>query len=167
MLHPEHRKLLVVDQGVVAVVINLVLNGGIAWLLFRSVSQIPLWGESSVGGDLIVTALLLPLLTCLIVSKIVGHQVRSGKLPPLPNGQIPESGWSHRSSALRGLFLGGCSILLGALPVVAALSIADSASFDAFAFIGYKAMWAGLLAGTISPVIAWWALADASRTRVA
>jgi hypothetical protein len=68
---------------------------------------------------------------------------------------------------MRGLFLGACSILLAALPVVAALSIADSASFEAFAFIGYKAMWAGLLAGTISPVIAWWALADASRNCVA
>ena len=113
--------------------------------------------------DLLVTALVLPVLSCLIVSKIVFGQVRSGKTPPLPTTQVPESGWSLRSSTLRGLFLGGCAVVLAALPVVAALSIADSAAFESTWFIGYKAIWAGGLAGVITPLIAWWALADASR----
>lgn len=167
MLQPEHRKLLVIDQGAVAFVINVVLNGGIAWLLFRSASTIPIWGETSVGVDLVATAILLPILTCLIVSRIVGGEVRKGKLPPLPSDQIPISGWSHRSSFLRGVFLAGCAIVVFALPVVVALSIADAAAFGASAFIGYKAMWAGLMAGTLSPIVAWWALADASRRRSA
>ena len=163
MLSPEHRKLLVVEQGIVAFVINVLLNGGIAWLLFRSVSEIPLWGEQSVGGDLMITSILLPVLSCIIVSKIVGNQVRDGKIPRLPDAQIPASGFSFRASAIRGLFLGACALLLAASPVVAALHIGDAASFESGAFIAYKAVWAGLLAGVISPVIAWWALADASR----
>jgi len=166
MLAPEHRKLLVVDQGIVALVINIAFNGGIAWLLFRSMSEIPLWGESSVGVDMIATAVLLPVFSCLIVSKIVVSQVRSGKIPPLQGDQIPKSGWSHRPAVIRGLFLGTCAVFLGAAPVVAALSIADSASVDASAFIGYKAVWAGLMAGVVSPPIAWWALADASRNQL-
>jgi len=167
MLSAEHRKLLFVDQGIVAVAINLLINGVIAWLLFRSISVIPLWGESSVAVDLLATAILLPLLTCLIVSRIVSAQVRNGKIPPLPNARIPQSGWSLRSTAARGLFLGVCAFFLAALPVVAALTIADSAAFESMGFIGYKAVWAGLLAGTVSPIIAWWALVDASRMHAA
>jgi hypothetical protein len=164
MLAPEHRKLLIIEQGIAALVINVLLNGGIAYLLFRSMAKVPLWGDSSAGGDLLITAVLLPLLTCLIVSRIIGKQVRDGKLPPLPTRLIPASGWSHRPTLQRGLFLGSCALLLAALPVVAALSLANSASFEAMSFVGYKALWAGLLAGAVSPIIAWWALADASRT---
>jgi hypothetical protein len=163
MLSSEHRRLLSVDQGIIAIVINVLLNGGIAWLLFSSVSVVPLWGESSVGIDLILTAFLLPFLSCLIVSRIVAGQVRSGKLPPLPTAQVPESGWSHRSIRARGALLGVCSVFLAAGPIVVALSLADSATFGASAFIGFKAGWGGLLGGVVSPVIAWWALAEASR----
>jgi hypothetical protein len=98
MQSPEHRELLVVEQGVGAFTVNVVINGAIGWLLFRSIAEIPLWGETSVGGDLLATALLLPLLSGLIVSKIVGRKPRMGKLSPLPNSQIPDLGWSLRSS---------------------------------------------------------------------
>ena len=81
----------------------------------------------------------------------------------LVDGQLPESGWSRRSTLQRGLFLGLCALLLAASPVVAALSLAEAAGFEASAFIGYKAAWGGLLGGAVSPIIAWWALADASR----
>lgn len=168
MLSSEHRRFLVVDQAVVPGIFNLVLNAGIAWLLFRSVSMIPLWGatsdEASAGVDLLATAFLLPFFSCLIVSRLVVGQVRSGKLAPLPPERIPVSGWSHRSIFVRGLFLGVCGIVLAAAPLVAALSIADSASFGTNAFVGFKAGWTALLAAVISPVIAWWALAHASRS---
>jgi hypothetical protein len=166
VLSPEHRKLLVIDQGVVAFVINLVLNGGIGWLIFRSAAEVPVWGESSAGGDLLVTALLLPLLTAVIVSKLVAGQVESGKLPPLASHQIPDSGFSLRPSAIRGFALGGMAIVLAALPVVAALSLSASTGFASSDFIGFKAVWGGLLGASVSPVIAWWALADASRRKL-
>ena len=67
---------------------------------------------------------------------------------------------------LRGLFLAACATLLFSVPVVAALSISDAAYFSAASFVGYKALWGGLLGGAFSPIIAWWALADASRRTV-
>lgn len=163
MLSETHRRFLIVEQCAIPFAINVVLNGVIAFLLFRSAEAIPLWGESSAGIDLIVTALVLPFLSCLIVSRIIVGQVRNGKVPPLPPQQIPQSGWSHRSPSARGLLLGTMAILLSAVPLVAALSLADTASFEPAGFIGFKAGWAGLLAATSTPIIGWWALAHASR----
>jgi len=162
-LSAEHRKFLIVDQGLVPTAFNLVLNGLIAWLIFRSATSVPLWGESSIGVDLLATAFLLPFLTCVIVSRLVTGQVRSGKLSPLPQLQVPLAGWSLRPAAARGLILGAGGVLLGAAPLVAALSIGNSQPFDVGAFIGFKAVWAAMLAAVATPVVGWWALAHASR----
>jgi len=76
LLSSEHRSFLVLHQGLVPTGFNLVLNGLIAWLLFRTATSVPLWGESGMGIDLLATAFLLPFLTCLIVSRLVGGQGR-------------------------------------------------------------------------------------------
>ena len=162
-LSPEHRYFLVLHQGIVPSGFNLVLNGLIAWLLFRSASSIPLWGESGMGIDLLATAFLLPFLTCLIVSWLVGGQVRAGKLSPLPERQVPQVGWSHRPVLTRGLLLGAGGVLLGAIPLLVALSLGNAQPFDVGSFIGFKAAWAALLAAVATPLVGWWALAHASR----
>ena len=82
-LSGPHQRFLLIEQGAVPTVFNFALNGAIAWALFRSAEEVPLWGESSVGVDLLATAFLLPFLTCLIVSAIVARHVRDGKVPPL------------------------------------------------------------------------------------
>jgi hypothetical protein len=162
-LSDEHRSFLIVHQGLVPALFNLVLNGAIAWLLFRSLSSIPLWGQTSVGGDLLITAFILPFLTCVIVSRLVGSQVRAGKLTPLAADAVPSSGWSKRSAAARGLLLGAGGLLLGAAPIVVALSLGGAEAFGVGDFVAFKAVWAGLLAAVATPLVGWWALANASR----
>ena len=95
-LSDRHRRFLLLEQGAIPTVFNLLLNGLIAWGLFRSSPAVPLWGESSLGVDLLATAFLLPFLTCLIVSSLVARHVRSGKVPPLPLAQLPHSHWFQR-----------------------------------------------------------------------
>ncbi len=158
----RHRRFLLVEQGVVPAVFNLVLNGAIAWLLFRKVAHVPLWGESSVGVDLLATAFLLPFLTCLIVSALVARHVRDGKVPPLPAGQLPHTRWFERSSGARALLLGAAGVVFGALPIVWALSLAQAQPLPSLSFVTFKAVWAALLALAITPVVGWWALARAS-----
>jgi len=143
-------------------VFNLVLNGLIAWVLFRSSSAIPLWGESSIGVDLMATAFLLPFLTCVIVSALVARQVESGKVPRLPSDQYPHSGWFRRSSYVRGLFLGLTGILFAAIPVVWALDLGRAQPFSVASFVAFKAVWAAMLALVVTPFVGWWALANAS-----
>ena len=166
-LSDRHRRFLLIEQIAVPTVINLVINGLIAWAVFRSAAAIPLWGESSVGIDLLVTGFLLPFLTCVIISSGVVRQVRSGKVPPLPSSQFPLSRWFERSSSMRGLLLGAAGVLLGAAPIVWALSIGKAQPFPVPSFVVFKAVWAGMLALAVTPFIGWWALASASRAQAA
>lgn len=161
-LSEQHRHFLRVEQGVVPMGINFVLNGGIAWLLFRSAEHVPLWGESSLGVDLLVTAFLLPFFTCLIVSRIVGGQVASGKLLPLASAQLPLSRWFRRPPWARAVLLGGLGVALAAAPLVWALDLGRAQPLGVYPFATFKAVWAALLAGVVSPFVGWWALASAS-----
>ena len=161
-LSDRHRHFLRIDQGVVPAIFNVVINGVIAWAILRAHAHVPLWGEPSVGVDLLATGFLLPFLTCLIVSRLIGGQVRNGKLPPLESHQIASRGWHHRSSLQRGLFLGFVGVVFASAPIVAALEIARAQPIALYSFVGFKAIWAGLLAAVLSPLIAWWALASAS-----
>jgi hypothetical protein len=54
-MSPEHRRFLVLEQGIGSALFNFVLNGAIAWLLFRSFERVPLWGQQSIAGDTIGT----------------------------------------------------------------------------------------------------------------
>ena len=166
-LSDRHRRFLLIEQGAIPTAFNFVLNGLIAWALFRSSVAVPLWGESSVGVDLLATAFLLPFLTCIIVSALVTRHVRSGKVPPLPSGQLPHSRWFERSSSMRGLFLGIVCVLFGAAPVVWALSLGQAQPFPVPAFVAFKAVWAAMLALMVTPIVGWWALANASRAQAA
>ena len=77
----RHRRYLLLDQGVGAGIVNLLLNAAIAWLLFRGVASVPMWGQQSIGGDTIGTAFVLPFLSTLIASAVVRSQVRAGYVP--------------------------------------------------------------------------------------
>jgi hypothetical protein len=162
-LSDRHQRFLVIEQGAVPTIFNLVLNGAIAWALFRSATHVPLWGESSLGIDLLATAFLLPFLTCLIVSAIVKRHVRDGKVPPLPAAQLPHTSWSERSPMQRALVLGAAGVVFGALPLVWALSLAQAQPLAVSSFVAFKAVWAALLALAVTPIVGWWALANASR----
>jgi hypothetical protein len=165
-LSDRHQRFLVIGQGAVPTLFNLVLNGAIAWALFRSATHVPLWGESSLGVDLLATAFLLPFLTCLIVSPLVRRHVRDGKVPPLPQAQLPHTGWAERSPLQRAIVLGAAGVVFGALPLVWALSLAQAQPFAVHSFVAFKAVWAALLALAVTPVVGWWALASASRQPV-
>lgn len=165
-LSEQHRRFLLVDQGVGPTVFNFLINGLIVWALFREAENVPLWGEQSVGVDLLATGFILPFLTCVIVSALVSRQVKSGKVTPLPDGQFPHSRWFERSVSRRGLFLGALGVIFGAVPVVWALTLGQAQPFSVSDFVLFKAVWAAMLAAVITPIIGWWALANASPGRV-
>ncbi len=159
-LTARHRRWLVIEQVAVPAALNLVLNAGIAWLLFRAHSRLTLWGEAGVGVDLIVTGFLLPFAICLINSRLIRRQVESGKIPPLDSSATPV-GLASASSVRRAVVLAGFGVALGSLPMLAIMALAEPLPVGAF--VGLKGIWAGVLAAAISPVVAWWALVAASQ----
>jgi hypothetical protein len=161
-LSERHRHFLFVEQGVHALMINIVINGVIAWALLRSHEMIPLWGEPSMGIDLLATGMLLPFFMTQIVSRIVAGQVRSGKLPALSSDQIAPSGIHRRSIHVRSLILAVAGITCFSAPLVWILDAAGAQPVPLMTFVAFKAVWAGLLAMMISPILAWWSLSAVS-----
>jgi hypothetical protein len=162
-LSPEHRRMLVVEQGVGATLVNFLLNAGIAWALFHSVDRVPLWGQSSIAGDTFATAFLLPLLTCLIVTRAVRRQVADGRVSPL--AAAPRSGAVRLLLALptgrRGMLLGIGGVALAAIPTVLWFAWAGPSELPRGSFLWFKASFAAVLAAGVTPLIAWLALASA------
>ena len=169
VLSPEHRRLLIVDNGVGSAVVNFLINGAIAWALFHSMPYVPLWGQSSIAGDTFATAFLLPLLTCLIVTRIVHRQVVAGRVLPLPmvSAPRPMQFLALLSTLRRGLALGLGGVALGALPTVLWFIWAGPPELQRESFLWFKAGFAAVLAAAVTPLIAWLALLALSSERQA
>jgi hypothetical protein len=164
---PEHRRYLLLEQGVGSALFNFFLNGAIAWLTFRSFESVPMWGQQSIAGDTIGTTFFLPFFTCLIVTRLTRGQLSSGRLPT--------PSWSRTSHAALGRLPSGTwarSTVLGlvTLMVVAPLALWALAglridAMSLWGFIGFKAAFAGVLAAAVTPVIALCALGDSLPAR--
>jgi hypothetical protein len=161
-LSDRHRSFLIIEQSVFAGIINVVINAAFVWLLMRSLKEIPLWGDVSMGGDLLATGFLLPFFTCLVVSALTRRQVNSGKLPALEAGQIRPLGIHRRSSLFRATLMGVVGVIFFSGPLVVLLDLAQASPVPFLSFLYFKAIWAGIFAMIVSPVIAWWALSAAS-----
>jgi hypothetical protein len=159
-LSAEQRRFLWLGQSLVPFVINVVLNGAIGWAMFRGVETIPFWGESSIGADTLGTSFFLPAITCLIVTPLVRGQVRKGKAPVL-TGAL--AGWLRpfqRPLGWRAVALGLACVPLGGGLAIALLTALGVGALDFVPFLGWKALYSGVLAAAVAAVIALLALAD-------
>jgi hypothetical protein len=160
-MSPRHRRYLLLDQGVGAGIVNLLLNAGIAWLVFRGTEAVPLWGQQSIAGDTIGTAFVLPFLSTLIASAVVRSQVRAGYVPAIALSARSALRRLPRSLAGRGAVLGLIGVVVTGLPMAAALDIAGVGQMAFGDFVAFKAVFAAVLGALVTPVIARAALADA------
>ncbi len=159
-LSREHRRFLILEQGVGSILVNFPLNAAIAWLSVRSMQTVPLWGMTSIAGDTLGTAFLLPVITSLVVSRVVGYHVRGGRVAALmPPPDLARS-WAERTSVRRGALLGLVAMVVVALPVIVVFALAGPAEMARTPFIWFKAGFAAALGAVVTPLIAWWALAD-------
>jgi hypothetical protein len=157
-----HLRFLLLEQGVGAAAFNFLVNGVIAFLLFRSLERVPLWGQKSIVGDTIGTCFFLPFFTALIVTPLVRKRVRAGSLGPLAwtRETHPPLGWLPSTTGKRGLVLGAaCALLVGPASIwlLSRLGVAELAFWP---FVGFKALFAAALALVVTPIIALWAMAS-------
>jgi hypothetical protein len=165
-MSPAHRRYLLLEQGVGAGVVNFVLNAGIAALMFRGATTVPLWGQQSIAGDTIGTTFLLPLITCLIVTPLAQRQMRAGALSALgwTRSSHPVLGWLPRRTFPRGLALGVICVVLAAPVSIWALGALQVTAMSFGRFVLCKAAFAAVLGAVVTPVIALWAIAEAQST---
>jgi hypothetical protein len=156
----DHRRYLILEQGVGAAIFNFFVGGAIAWGVFRHLDVVPLWGGQSVAGDTIATGVLLPLLTSLIANGIVRRQVLGGKVRPLADAH-PAVAWMPGSAFVRGLLLAlavSLTLVPATLALLAALGVSDMTLWP---FILFKASWAALAAFVVQPIVALRAIGEA------
>jgi len=156
----HHLRFLLLEQGVGSAVFNFLLNGAIAWLLFRSLERVPMWGQQSIVGDTIGTCFFLPFFTALIVTPLVRKRVQAGSVAALEwtRDSHPVLGWLPVGTAKRALVLGAiCAVIVGPLSIWA-LSRMDVGELTFWSFVGFKAAFAAALALIVTPVISVWAM---------
>lgn len=153
---------LLVDQGVLAVAVNIIINGGIAWLVFRKQPQVPMHGDPSIAGDTRATCFLLPLIACLVVTGLTRREVQRGRLPA-GNLLVKHPAIArrlYRNVLLRGLLFG----LLGRYALApAAMNFIVSTGLQQmtlWGFLVFKSLFAGGLAGILCPLYAFLAWRD-------
>ena len=159
---PAHRRFLLLEQGIGSAGINFAINGAIAWLLFRQMAIVPLWGQQSIAGDTIGTTFFLPFFTCLIVTRLAQRRVGSGGLPALGwrRESRPALGWMPATTFRRALALGAVCTLVVAPPTLIALAALDVTDLSFSCFLAFKATFAAGLAAVVTPIIALGAIAD-------
>lgn len=157
-----HYQYVLLEQGVGAFVVNVAINAGIAWLLFRSLSVVPLWGAQSIAGDTVATCFILPLLTCLIVTRLAHREIRRGRfgVPDWRRESIRALARLPAATSRRALLFGvACALVIGPV-TVGVLALAGVAELPFSDFVTFKALFAGGLAALVSPVIALAAITD-------
>ncbi len=156
----RHRRYLILEQGIGAGVFNVALNAAIAWVLFRQMETVPLWGTQSIVGDTIGTAFMLPLMTTLIAGRIVRGHVRAGRVTALAWPEAWLGRRVPRAQYARGALLGALCVIVVGLPATWALAAAPIHEMSLGRFVVFKAIFAGALATIVTPLIARLALAD-------
>lgn len=157
----DYRKYLV-GQGLIGAGINFLLNGVIGWMLYRHLSYIPLYGDRSLAGDIVVTSLLLPVLVCLIATPLIRSEVRRGRLPAASWLRPGPSRAAHLPGNLlfRGMVVGVLSALLVSPVTIWALRTLGVEGLGFWTFVAFKAGFAAGLAAVITPMVAALALRD-------
>ncbi|HEY2747808.1 MAG TPA: hypothetical protein VGL86_24465 [Polyangia bacterium] len=161
-LSREHRRFVIVDGIIGPAIVNFCLNAAAAWLVFRKLESVPLWGSPGIAIDTLVTAFVLPVLTALIAAWLVRVRVVRGKLAPIPTASLDSSRWSRRSSFMRGTLLGVAAVVFVATPAVILFALVGVERLPRASFVWFKASFAAGVGVLVTPPLGWWALVDAS-----
>jgi hypothetical protein len=162
-MNRNHYKFLIIEQIILAFIINYIINAAIGFVVYRGISSLPLWGMKSIVGDSIIMTFLLTIIVCYVVTLTTHSKVRGGHLEGL--------NWRRSSNAilsklpqnnfLRSLVLAVIFTII-AMPVfIGALLMLNINEMTHLTFVIYKGFLAGLLAILVAPLAAILALGDA------
>lgn len=154
---------LLLDNGVGAAVLNVGINGVIAWAMFHGQSSVPLWGPIGIAVDTAATSLILPFLTCVIVTLLTDWHVRAGRVAALPRSHA--RGLQRRlpagTLAQAVVFAVASFVVLVPITLSALVSLGiEQMPFRTFVF--FKAGFAVVDGAMVTPLIAWLALSSAA-----
>jgi len=134
-------------QGLVAAIINAMLNPFLAWLGNREMVFVPPYGGGGAIVDTAVTSIVLSVLVALFMTAGVHRDVRAGRIAV--QAGIPRAGWLQRlprNAWALGLLLGlGVAIILISL-MLGLFQILERPGFPFLVFASIKAAYTALVA---------------------
>jgi hypothetical protein len=148
------------DNGVSAAFLNAGINGAIAWAVFHRTTVVPLWGQMGIAADTIATSLLLPFITCLVVTRLTAWHLRAGRLFPLGMGSPrPLVDRLPRPTLIRATALALVALVALAPLSLAALALLGVDALPFRAFLLFKIGFAVAASTLVTPFTAFLALA--------
>ncbi len=156
MLSPEQRRFVRTHYLISTVLFNLAFNAGVGYLAFAKQAPVLLWGEASLGVDVIATGIVLALLTHLILGRIIGKDIATGKVQMIPATQQHSLLARYYPRHLLGAALTTTVLtLLIAVPVVlVALQLFALEQYSLWQAVTLKALYGALFALFVVPLIA-------------
>jgi hypothetical protein len=160
-LPPVHRRWIIVNAVLIAAIVNVLINGGLAWLGVLGHDRVPLWtlalpGHPSVLPDVIGTLFFLPFFTCLQLMAAVEGQQRKGTLPVLEPGTGPPLPFSPLlGGKLRAAWaLGLLCTVMGAPAAIVLFAVGVPDGLSASGFVAFKVVMGAALGLLVTPFVA-------------
>ncbi len=132
-------------------VINLLINGGLAYWLLHEHPAIFAWGENGYGPDLLLTGFLLSFIISAIF--IWMHRAKRAK-GVWPGLNSDEQGWARHlptNTWLAAVCFGVIGLTVAAPVLLAVLWLAQIQSLTPLQYALLKGIWAGVLAALLVP----------------
>lgn len=147
------------------IVINIVINGAIAYFTLKGAEQITLGGDKGYAKDLVISAFLLSTILGGIFLGMFRHRRKTGQLHPQGHeGQalawlIPYNPW------LAAPWIGVLAACTAAPLLMGILLLFGAETLPPNAYAVIKALWAGALAGIILPIAIMQGLRSPAKTK--
>ena len=152
------RKYIVVDQMIVAAAVNFIVNGLISWATFRQFEYLSVWNSNPVYLDILLTALLLPLLSCLINSRLIERKIKGGNLQLGTSPRIPKIGGHTMSIFRRSIVLGLLTLFTVGAATLMLLEFIFPKGMGVIDYVLFKSLWSSVLALFLAYPIAIWSI---------
>jgi hypothetical protein len=134
-----------ITGGVVAVIVNVVINAVVGNAIYAKLATLPLTGDSSIAGDTIVGAFFIGFFTLLIVAPTTRREIRSGRVRG--GGTLALPGWFARRPVVTAIAGGLVSAALVGGGTVAVIAASGAAPMSSHAFLAFKIAFAGAWGG--------------------
>jgi hypothetical protein len=143
-------------QGIICAAINAALNPMVAWIAYRQLDFVPLWGRNSIVVDTAVTSVVLTLLVTLFTTSVLRQALQTGRVRA--TGGFPRAGRLLSQLPRRAWSLG---LLLG-LGIACVLTPLTFGLFKALGFSGLPlsgfALFKAIYTGPLGFVVTRWVI---------
>lgn len=166
-MSPSQRLYLIGQSCVGAAIVNAIINGAIGWGITCGMTTFPMWRSPGIAGDLVATAFGVTFGTCVCMAIQVPWDFGRGKITAVSLSPALAALLARfpRRTFYRGLVLGGLSVPVFALPIVAVLAVLGGGGMDRAPYIVLKAVMSAVEGAIVTPFIVLAVLADVARRR--